>query len=99
MTEVRYYQSDLTTNALPAHFIAEVAVRVLEDAGQSNEDWGYIVERAGRGWCAAEIARGYVRTHYRKGDIRRRRLLTALTRLGARQMRVRVRNGLGEWIA
>jgi hypothetical protein len=74
---------ELHRNDLPAGVIAERAVRAVEAVGGVNDDWPYIVARAAAGWTAAEIARGYVRKHYCKGDIRRRRMLTALTKLGA----------------
>lgn len=74
----------IRSNNLPPSTIAELAVRLVEAAGGANDDWGYIVERAGRGWSASEIARSYVRAHFRKGDIRRRRLLVGLTKQGAK---------------
>ena len=77
-------RQNLNCNNLPAHTIAELAVRAIELAGGINDDWNFIVERAGRGWPAGAIARAYVRRHFPKGDIHRRRLLVGLTKLGAR---------------
>lgn len=74
-----YYDNNLS----PA-VIAETAVRLVEAAGGVNDDWPFITNRAGRGWCAAAIARAYVRGHFEKGDIRRRRMLANLTKLGAK---------------
>lgn len=75
----------INNNNLAPAVIAELAVRLVERAGGVNDDWGYVVERADRGWTAAEIARAYVRSHFPKGDIRRRRMLVGLTRQGARR--------------
>jgi hypothetical protein len=76
--------TDIRSNNLPAAIVAEAAVRLIEAAGGTNDDWPFIITRADRGWCAGEIARSYVRVHFQKSDIRRRRLLTKLTKLGAR---------------
>lgn len=60
---------------------------VGEDPSQHK---AYFTDRAGRGWCVAEIARAYVRSRYSKSDPFRRLLLNSLSRLGAkagRQMR------------
>ena len=77
---------DLYSNNLPAATIAEIAVRLVESAGGTNYDYGYFVKRAGRGWCAAEIARAYVRSQYGKGNPTRRRLLVCLTKFGAKRI-------------
>jgi hypothetical protein len=79
--------AEIFDNNLSPQQIGEIAARLIESAG-GFPDFAYIATRADRGWCAGEIARAYVRSRYPVGDITRRRLLTALTKLGAPAGRV-----------
>lgn len=78
--------TDIRSNQLPASTIASLAKGLIRRAGCEVfyvADHAFIDERAGKGWCAAEIARLFIRANFAKGDPLRRKFLTALTKLGA----------------
>lgn len=69
-------------NDIPVNVVISRSRQLIEEAGDCADD-DYIAIRAGRGWCVAEIARGHAMRHFEKGSLRRRQVLTEMSRLGA----------------